>query len=80
MAVSPCGAAGLSAPGQVAEGLSNALVHAPIPRQRTEEETAADWAWLQKHKAVTHNRAQTSKGVLKLMFAKDNIQIVGRIV
>ena len=62
------------------EELSNAIVHVPIPRRRTEEEAAADWDQLQKHKAVTHNRAQASKGVLKRMFIKENNQIVGRIV
>ena len=68
MAVTPSGAAGLSAPGHVAEGLSNALALAPIPRQRMEDETATDSVQLQKHKDVTHNRAQASKGVFKHLY------------
>ena len=60
MVVTRCGAAGVCVVSHVTEGLKVVIVNAPIPCQKTEGETAADWDQLLKLKDVTHISAQVS--------------------
>ena len=53
MVVTRFGADGVCVASHVTEEIKLALVHAPIPRQHTEDETAGDWDQLLKHKDVT---------------------------
>ena len=60
MEVTRRGAAGVCVASHVKEELRLALVHAPIPRQHTEEEAVGDWEELLKYKDVTHINAQVT--------------------
>ena len=60
MVVTRGGAAGVCVASHVTEELRLALVHAPIPRQHTEDQTAGDWDQLLKLKDVTRTSAQVS--------------------
>ena len=52
------GAPGLPVAGHAQEELSNALVHAPVPVPKMEEETAVNWDELKKQGHVTHKDVQ----------------------
>jgi len=52
------GAPGLPVAGHAQEELSNALVHAPVPVPKTEEETAVNWDELKKQGHATHKDVQ----------------------
>ena len=60
MVVTRRGAAGVCVASHVTEELRLALVHAPVPRQHTEDETAGDWDKLLKLKDVTRTSVQVS--------------------
>ena len=60
MVVTRRGAAGVCVASHVTEELRLALVHAPIPRQHTEDKTAGDWDQLQNQKDATQTSAQVS--------------------
>jgi len=52
------GLIGLSVAGHVAEESNIVIVHAPIPRLQTEEETVVDWDELKSHGHVKNTGAQ----------------------
>ena len=54
------GAAGLGVASHAQEELSDAVVHAPIPFPKTEEETALDWDEQQNQESATHAGAQVN--------------------
>ena len=58
MVVTRRGAAGVCVASHVTEELRLALVHVPIPRQHTVDETARNWDKLLKHEDVTRTSAQ----------------------
>ena len=58
MVVTRRGAAGVCVASHVTKELRLALVHAPVPRQHTEDETARNWDKLLKHEDVTRTSAQ----------------------
>ena len=60
MVVTRRGAAGVCVASHVTEELRLALVHAPVPRQHTEDETAGDWGKLLKLKDVTRTSVPVS--------------------
>ena len=60
MEVTRRGAAGVCVASHVTEELRLALVHAPAPRQHTEDETAGDWDQLQNQKDATQTSVQVS--------------------
>ena len=53
MVVTRRGAAGVCVTSHVTEELRLALVHAPIPRQHTEDESAGDWDQPHNRKGAT---------------------------
>ena len=60
MVVTRRGAAGVCVASHVTEEIRLVIVHAPIPRQHTEDETAGDWDKLLKLKYVTQRSVQVS--------------------
>jgi len=56
------GLIGLSVAGHVAEESNIVIVHAPIPRLQTEEETVVDWDELKSHGHVKNTGAQSMEG------------------
>ena len=60
MVVTRNGAPGVCVTSHVTEEIRVVLVLAPIPRQHTEGEIAADWEQLLKDKDVTRTSAQVS--------------------
>lgn len=54
MVITRSGPTGLRVAGHAQEGLSTAIVRAPILRQQMEEQTVGDWVNLQKSKDVIH--------------------------
>ena len=60
MADTRSGVPGLPVAAHAQEELSNALVHAPIPCQETEEETVVDWGEIQNQRIVTRKVAQVN--------------------
>ena len=60
MVVTRRGAAGVCVASHVTEDISVVIVHAPIPRQHTEDETAGDWDQLQNQKDATQRSVQVS--------------------
>ena len=60
MVVTRRGVYGLAAADHAQEEISTALVHAPVPRQQTEEEAAGDWDEIQSLRDVTYINAQVN--------------------